>query len=272
MYTMKEKLPPTTSNRRKRELDRADPKHPNFEYAKTYNRKRKTVEKRTMVPPNTVEQLGNFETTNEGVRQNSKADTMDYIEDGDETWVTVGSEIHNESVQAALGAYPTLGECHNRTDSEVNTMSVGGNYECSAGDNYEGAGAANIKDIGPIDTNLPRSFKFQRVRSIALGQIFIHFPKLPRIPKELDSDNYKHCTYWKWGGSVTDRNGGLTLLKFRDVLDNCKVEDDVWDPYRNKRDSAHAFKEITYFYGALASPDHVQPYYPNRVVRQFTRE
>ncbi|KAF6140351.1 hypothetical protein GIB67_011370, partial [Kingdonia uniflora] len=44
------------------------------------------------------------------------------------------------------------------------------------------------------------------------------------------------------------------------------------DPYINKRDSAHAFKEFTFFYGVLASPDHVQPYYPNRVVQQFNRE
>ncbi|KAF6171077.1 hypothetical protein GIB67_010945 [Kingdonia uniflora] len=40
----------------------------------------------------------------------------------------------------------------------------------------------------------------------------------------------------------------------------------------DKRDSAHAFKEVTFFYGALASSDYVQPYYPNRVVRQFNRE
>ncbi|KAF6135736.1 hypothetical protein GIB67_028592 [Kingdonia uniflora] len=46
----------------------------------------------------------------------------------------------------------------------------------------------------------------------------------------------------------------------------------VCDPYRDKRDSAHAFKEVTFFYGALTSPDHVQPYYPNRVMRQFNRE
>ncbi|KAF6145853.1 hypothetical protein GIB67_028848, partial [Kingdonia uniflora] len=46
----------------------------------------------------------------------------------------------------------------------------------------------------------------------------------------------------------------------------------VWDPYRDKRDSPHAFKEVNFFYGTLASPDHVQPYYPNRVVRQFNRE
>ncbi|KAF6142533.1 hypothetical protein GIB67_039497 [Kingdonia uniflora] len=42
--------------------------------------------------------------------------------------------------------------------------------------------------------------------------------------------------------------------------------------HKDKRDSPHAFKEVTFFYGALACPDHVKPYYPNRVVRQFNRE
>ncbi|KAF6169268.1 hypothetical protein GIB67_013698 [Kingdonia uniflora] len=102
--------------------------------------------------------------------------------------------------------------------------------------------------------------------------IFALFLKLPRIPKELDSDNYKHYTCRKWGGSVMDRNGGLALQKFREALDNYKVEDVIWDPYKDKRDYAHAFKEITYFYGALASPDHVQPYYLNRDVRHFSQE
>ncbi|KAF6151474.1 hypothetical protein GIB67_016286, partial [Kingdonia uniflora] len=81
-----------------------------------------------------------------------------------------------------------------------------------------------------------------------------------------------HCTCWKWDVSVMDRYGGTSLLKFRKTLDNYKLEDVVWDPYRDKRDFAHTFKEVTFFYGALANPDHVQPYYPNRVVWQFNRE
>ncbi|KAF6166094.1 hypothetical protein GIB67_023804 [Kingdonia uniflora] len=44
------------------------------------------------------------------------------------------------------------------------------------------------------------------------------------------------------------------------------------DDGRDKKDSPNAFKEVTFFYAVLASPDHVQPYYPNRVVRQFNRE
>ncbi|KAF6152319.1 hypothetical protein GIB67_005973 [Kingdonia uniflora] len=110
--TMKEKLPPTTSNRRKIELDRADPEHPDFE-----NLKR------------------------------SGADTIYDIEDGSEAQVSVGSEIQSESTQAALGA--------------PNTRD---------GDNYEGEGAVNNKDVGPIDNSLLRSFKFHRAKLIALGQ------------------------------------------------------------------------------------------------------
>ncbi|KAF6151994.1 hypothetical protein GIB67_010568, partial [Kingdonia uniflora] len=73
--------------------------------------------------------------------------------------------------------------------------------------------------------------------------IFAHFPKLVGIPKEMDSDAYEHCTCWKW---VTDRYSGTTLLNFKEV---------AWDPYKDKRDSPHAFKEVTFFYGALANDD-----------------
>ncbi|KAF6148315.1 hypothetical protein GIB67_025534 [Kingdonia uniflora] len=76
----------------------------------------------------------------------------------------------------------------------------------------------------------------------------------------------------KWDASITDRYAAPALLMFREALDKYKLEDVVWGPYRNKRDSAHAFKEFTFFNGVLASPDHVQPYYPNRVVRKFNQE
>ncbi|KAF6135940.1 hypothetical protein GIB67_006832 [Kingdonia uniflora] len=81
---------------------------------------------------------------------------------------------------------------------------------------------------------------------------------------------------WSWGSTVLahmyynlgapSRDDGRQFVCCTTLLEV------VWDPYRDKRDSAHAFKEVTLFYGALASPDHVQPCYPNRVVRQFNRE
>ncbi|KAF6164331.1 hypothetical protein GIB67_029214 [Kingdonia uniflora] len=55
--------------------------------------------------------------------------------------------------------------------------------------------------------------------------IFAYFPKLAEIPKVMDSDAYEHCTCWKWDVFVTDRYGGTTLLKFREALDNYKLED-----------------------------------------------
>ncbi|KAF6159078.1 hypothetical protein GIB67_032695 [Kingdonia uniflora] len=45
----------------------------------------------------------------------------------------------------------------------------------------------------------------------------------------------------------------------------------MWDPYRAERRSDHDFNENTLFNGLTSSPDHVEPIYPNRVVRQFAR-
>ncbi|KAF6152990.1 hypothetical protein GIB67_021595 [Kingdonia uniflora] len=92
--------------------------------------------------------------------------------------------------------------------------------------------------------------KFACCTTLFESWIVTHFPKLVGIPKEIDSDVYEHCTCWKWDVSVMDRYGGTGLLKFMEAFDNYKLKDVVWDPYRDKRDSLHAFKEVTFFYGA----------------------
>ncbi|KAF6151828.1 hypothetical protein GIB67_010402 [Kingdonia uniflora] len=175
-YIMKGKVLPTASNRRKRKLDIAGLEHPNFEFAKTYKKKRKIVENRTVVPPNTVEQSPNFETTNDGVREHSGVDIMDHIEDGDEARVTRGYEIQSESAQAALRAQPTL-----PTDYDVNIPSAGENCERSVGANCEGEGVANNEDVGPIDNSLFRSFKFHRAREPQMVHDLVKLKGLDRI-------------------------------------------------------------------------------------------
>ncbi|KAF6163209.1 hypothetical protein GIB67_025073, partial [Kingdonia uniflora] len=55
--------------------------------------------------------------------------------------------------------------------------------------------------------------------------IFVHFPKLAGIPKEMDSDAYEHCTCWNWDASVTHRYAAPALLMFREALDKYKLED-----------------------------------------------
>ncbi|KAF6143809.1 hypothetical protein GIB67_016730 [Kingdonia uniflora] len=344
MYTINEKVPPTASNRRKRELAREGD-------LLTYKRKRKTIDSSTVVPPNTVD------SANEGVCEGVNIPT----ESVEGVNIPQGSEFETESAQAGLGAQPPLPNVC--PDFDENIPIFGGYSECE--------GATSNDDVGPSDKSLLRSFRFHRARSIVLGQdlkafkslkvgsagnslslkklkshyvyklekvlsdgtaaaakkkkglttrsvahtymlyilgyflfptkngtdvsprylvlfakdkvakkwswgsaswIFAHFPKLGGIPKEMDSDAYEHCTCWKWDVSVTDRYGGTALLHFKEALDNYKLEDVVWDPNKDKRDSPHALKEVNFFYGTLASPDHVQPYCPNRVVRQFNRE
>ncbi|KAF6134572.1 hypothetical protein GIB67_022312 [Kingdonia uniflora] len=66
--------------------------------------------------------------------------------------------------------------------------------------------------------------KFVCCTTLLESLIFAHFLKLVGIPKEMDSNAYKHCTCWKWDASVTDRYGGTALLKFREALDNYKLE------------------------------------------------
>ncbi|KAF6162435.1 hypothetical protein GIB67_017323 [Kingdonia uniflora] len=230
----------------------------------TYKKKRKTIDPSIVVPPN------NVDTANEGVSEpippteTAQAILGAQAESVQTVNISQGSEFETESAQATLGAQPPLPNVS--PDSDVN-IPIAGGY-------YEGEGATSNEDVGPSDKSLLRSFRFHRARSIALGQswIFAYFPKHDGIPKEMDSDAYEHYTCWKWDLSVTDRYGGTALLKFREALDNYKLEDVVWDSYRDKRDFAHAFKEVIFFYGVLASPDHVQPYYPNRVVRQFNRQ
>ncbi|KAF6141982.1 hypothetical protein GIB67_037950 [Kingdonia uniflora] len=365
MYTMKEKVSPTTSNRRKRELDIADPEHPKFEDLVTYKRKRKTVKTTTVVPPNTVEECPTNTVEQSPQNTDETEDVSEHsgahIEDGYEVRVTGGSQIQSESAQTALGAQPMLS-----TDGDVNIDSDGENCEHSSRCNCEGKAAASNDEVNPNDTSLLRSFKFYRTRSIALGQekvpLRIHhhpstwdltkepqmgFPTLLEVfeknllldlkafkalkaggagnslslKKLRDHYAYKFEKVLSDGTAARAKKKGLTTKfvareymlyvlgsflfptkKGTDVrawyLDlfakdkaakkwsivlahmyyslGAASRDDgrqfaccitllevVWDPYRDKKDSAHGFKKITYFYGALASPDHVQPYYPN---------
>ncbi|KAF6158795.1 hypothetical protein GIB67_040309 [Kingdonia uniflora] len=130
---MNDKVPPTASNRRKKELARKGD-------LVTYKRKRKTIDPTTVVLPNTVE------SANESV-----SEPVPPLE---------GSEFDTKSAQAALGAQPPLLSVF--PDSDVNIPIVGRFSESE--------GATSNEDVGPSDRSLLRSFKFYRARSIALGK------------------------------------------------------------------------------------------------------
>ncbi|KAF6153022.1 hypothetical protein GIB67_021627, partial [Kingdonia uniflora] len=164
-------------------------------------------------------------------------------------------------------------------------MSGSQNLVISYKRNEAGEGDTNNDDVGPSDKSMLRSFRFHRARSIALRQDLNTFKSLKaggagnslslkklkelyayKLEKVL-SDGTTAATKKKKGLTARSLTRAYMLYVFWSFLFPTKKV--VWDPYRDKRDFAHAFKEVTFFYGALASPDHVQPYYPNRVVRQF---
>ncbi|KAF6166490.1 hypothetical protein GIB67_038227 [Kingdonia uniflora] len=45
----------------------------------------------------------------------------------------------------------------------------------------------------------------------------------------------------------------------------------IWDPYLEKMEDKHNFKEVASFTGLLCSPEHNEPYYHDREQRQFSR-
>ncbi|KAF6148875.1 hypothetical protein GIB67_014246, partial [Kingdonia uniflora] len=101
--------------------------------------------------------------------------------------------------------------------------------------------------------------------------IFEHFPKLPDIPTPNQSGTAEFCTRWSWTKTTSAQSGSATLNMFREALDSYKLQDVVWDPYLEKREDKHNFKEVASFKGLLYSPEHNKLYYPDRVQRLFNR-
>ncbi|KAF6158274.1 hypothetical protein GIB67_001345 [Kingdonia uniflora] len=101
--------------------------------------------------------------------------------------------------------------------------------------------------------------------------IFEHFPKLPGILTPNQSGVVEFCTRWSWTKTISALSGSAALNMFREALDSYKLQDVIWDPYLEKREDKHNFKEVASFTGLLYSPEHNEPYYPDRVQRQFNR-
>ncbi|KAF6154028.1 hypothetical protein GIB67_026682, partial [Kingdonia uniflora] len=124
MYTMNEKVPPTTSNRKKRELAREGD-------LLTYKRKRKTIDPSTVVLPNTVD------TANEGVSEpvpltkSAQATLGAQAESAQAVNSPQGLEFMIESAQAASGAQTLLPNVS--LNSDVNIPIVGGYSEGEGG-------------------------------------------------------------------------------------------------------------------------------------------
>ncbi|KAF6159107.1 hypothetical protein GIB67_032724 [Kingdonia uniflora] len=77
--------------------------------------------------------------------------------------------------------------------------------------------------------------------------IFEHFPKLPGIPTPNQSRAAEFCTRWSMTKTTSGQTGKAALKMFREDLDSYKLEDVIWDPYLEKREDKHNFKEMASF-------------------------
>ncbi|KAF6171672.1 hypothetical protein GIB67_042187, partial [Kingdonia uniflora] len=339
-YTMNKKVPPTASNKRKRESARKGD-------LVTYKRKKKTIDPSTVVPLNTIDSV------NKGVSEGVNI----LIESAAGMNILQGSEFENESAQAGLGAQPSL---PNVCPDFNENIPIFGGYS-------EGEGTTRNDDLHFVDiiTIIVQEKLLIRVhhhqstwdlrKEPQVVQDFVKLKGLDRIGAI--SYNYYNSAlistfverwqpennsfHFKWGkmtptlddveqlvglpadGDATVIGGTWGFSAILEVFENNLLQDlnvfkslkvggavnslslkklKEYYAYRlekvlrdrtaaaakknkgltarsvarayfiDKRDSPHAFKEVTFFYGALASLDHVQPYYPNKVVRQFNRE
>ncbi|XP_028067879.1 protein MAIN-LIKE 1-like [Camellia sinensis] len=60
------------------------------------------------------------------------------------------------------------------------------------------------------------------------------------------------------------------LQAFREELDRLGVHDVIWDPYQSCRD-VQPCQPVTFYHSCLKCLEVVEPYHPNRVLRQFGR-
>ncbi|XP_028090313.1 protein MAIN-LIKE 1-like [Camellia sinensis] len=87
----------------------------------------------------------------------------------------------------------------------------------------------------------------------------------PHLNLPYSDEQPRVCRWSPW------RDGGFTedhLQILRDQLDMLRANEMEWDPYRLCR-THHPLHEVAYYTGYLKCFDIVEPYHPNRVLRQF---
>lgn len=98
--------------------------------------------------------------------------------------------------------------------------------------------------------------------------IFEHFSMGKPIPNKGYNEEMPRMCRWQTQHSAGDID--LALMLIREQLDDLLPNEVCWDPY-NIRRGGHPFHDVAYFRGILVCFDITEPYYPDRVLRQFGR-
>ncbi|XP_028081231.1 protein MAIN-LIKE 2-like [Camellia sinensis] len=82
------------------------------------------------------------------------------------------------------------------------------------------------------------------------------------------NEDMPHVYHW---ASMREAGSSIDHLKsFQAELDSLVATDVIWDLYHSCRDR-HPCNPVTFYHGCLKYLDVVEPYYPDRVLRQFGR-
>ncbi|XP_028077085.1 protein MAIN-LIKE 1-like [Camellia sinensis] len=96
--------------------------------------------------------------------------------------------------------------------------------------------------------------------------IYEHFRAFRPHQNRGYNEDMPHVYHW---ASRREVGSSIDHLKsFRAELDSLVVTDVIWDPYHSCRDR-HPCNPVTFYHGCLKCLDVVEPYHPNRVLRQF---
>ncbi|KAF6172443.1 hypothetical protein GIB67_006956, partial [Kingdonia uniflora] len=85
----------------------------------------------------------------------------------------------------------------------------------------------------------------------------------------LSLDDVQHLIGLSADGDIPITEGAASQTDGKQFAAYTTPLEVVWDPYKAERRSNHNFNENTFFNRLTSSPDHVEPIYPNRIVRQF---
>ncbi|KAL7185844.1 hypothetical protein ACSBR2_027746 [Camellia fascicularis] len=75
---------------------------------------------------------------------------------------------------------------------------------------------------------------------------------------------------FRWISHTQSGSSTSILQRLREDRDRLEAHDVIWDPYHDKR-IEHPFSDVAYYSGCLKYMHIVEPYHPDRVLRQFGR-
>ncbi|KAL7237078.1 hypothetical protein ACSBR1_020199 [Camellia fascicularis] len=107
-----------------------------------------------------------------------------------------------------------------------------------------------------------------RYMTLLEAWIYEHFVGARPHPNLDYKEDQPHV--FRWISRTQSGSSTSILQRLREDLDRLEAHDVIWDPYHDNR-IEHPFFDVAYYSGCLKCMHIVEPYHPDRVLRQFGR-